>query len=78
MFLITYFFLLLKHCYETALFWADKLITLVDNSIRDLFTYLNCLYNCQQYQRALHLIKEKELHKVCFRFIYLLPFPGLN
>ena len=29
-----------------------------------MYTFIDCLYCCGQYQRALNIIKEKDLHKV--------------
>ena len=54
----------IKNCNETALFWADKINFLVKDSIKDLYIFIDCLYHCGQYQRALSIIKEKDFHKV--------------
>jgi hypothetical protein len=38
----------------------------IKDSIKDLYTFIDCLYCCGQYQRVLSIIKEKDLHKVLF------------
>ena len=59
------------HCYDTALFWADKINTLVKDSIKDLYVFIHCLYCCGQFQRGLSIIKEKDLHKKNLVFRYM-------
>lgn len=59
------------HCYDTALFWADKVNILTKDSLKDFYMFIHCLYCCGQYQRALNLIKDTDLHKRNLLFRYL-------
>lgn len=57
---------------ETALFWADKVVTLTENP-RDIYWQAKCMYHLKHYHRAVHLLKSKKLDKVrCYMFIYIL------
>ena len=50
-----------KQLYDTALFWADKALTLSDGDITDLSVYTQALYHCGQYQRAVHVLQSNPL-----------------
>ena len=45
-----------KQLYESAQFWADKVLTLSDGDPSDLATYGQVLYNRGHYQRAAHIL----------------------
>ncbi|RNA05744.1 cell division cycle 16 -like protein [Brachionus plicatilis] len=61
----------MRHCYDTALFWADKICVLEKDSIKDLYTFIHCLFCCGQYQRALNIIKDRDLNQknILFRYV---------
>ncbi len=50
-----------KQLYSTALYWADKAFSLSDGALGDLERYVQALYQCQQYQRASHVLHESGL-----------------
>lgn len=50
-----------KQMYDTAVFWADKAFTLSSGDINDLCTYVQALYLCAQYQRAIHTLQTNPL-----------------
>ncbi len=50
-----------RQLYDTALFWADKALTLSNGDVNDLATYTQTLYLCGQYQRAIHLLQTHPL-----------------
>ncbi|KAL8573823.1 hypothetical protein ACOMHN_019096 [Nucella lapillus] len=56
-----------KHHYETALFWADKLVTLSEafsssqDAVEDMFWYAQTLYHTGQYHRAATVLRNKKL-----------------
>ncbi|KAK2165875.1 hypothetical protein NP493_1345g00047 [Ridgeia piscesae] len=60
-----------KHQYESALFWAEKAVTLSNGKTSDLFWYAQTMYLTGQYHRAAHLIKSHELDKkyLCARYL---------
>ncbi|XP_052785133.1 cell division cycle protein 16 homolog isoform X1 [Mya arenaria] len=60
-----------KHDYESALFWSDKLVTLSNGNVDDVYWYAQCLYLIGQYHRAAHCILRKKLHKnhLCCRYL---------
>ncbi|KAK3783246.1 hypothetical protein RRG08_022006 [Elysia crispata] len=51
-----------KHHYESAIFWADKLVDLSD-AVEDLFWYAQTMYYTGQYHRAIHLLNSRKLIK---------------
>jgi hypothetical protein len=59
------------HCYDTALFWADKVNVLCKDSLKDFYMFVHCLYCCGQYQRALNLVKDNDLHRRNSLFRYI-------
>eukprot|EP00731_Ephydatia_muelleri_P000468 Em0001g468a len=46
-----------KQLYESAQFWADKVLTLSDGDPSDLATYGQVLYSRGHYQRAAHILE---------------------
>lgn len=46
-----------KQLYSTALYWADKALSLSQGDANDLAAYVQALYNSGQYQRAVHKLK---------------------
>lgn len=50
-----------KHLYDTALFWADKALTLSKGDLNDLATYAQTLCLSGQYHRATHLLETHPL-----------------
>ncbi|KAL3846820.1 hypothetical protein ACJMK2_017774 [Sinanodonta woodiana] len=52
-----------KHHYESALFWADKIASLSNGAVEDVYWYAQTLYLTHQYHRASHLIRSKNLDK---------------
>lgn len=52
-----------QHIYNSALFWADKVVALTENA-RDIYWLAQCMYLLKQYHRAAHLLRTKNLEKV--------------
>ncbi|XP_033637648.1 cell division cycle protein 16 homolog [Asterias rubens] len=52
-----------KHQYESAHFWADKLVSLSDADVVDVYWLAQTLYLTGQYHRAAHLLQSKKLDK---------------
>lgn len=52
-----------KHQYESALFWADKIVSLSNGNPDDVYWYAQTLYLTGQYHRASQLLKSKKLDK---------------
>lgn len=50
-----------KHLYKTALFWADKAVTLSNGDVQDVYWLAQTLFLSGQYQRAIHALKGREL-----------------
>eukprot|EP00928_Gymnodinium_smaydae_P016962 TRINITY_DN16441_c0_g1_i1.p1 TRINITY_DN16441_c0_g1~~TRINITY_DN16441_c0_g1_i1.p1 ORF type:complete len:594 (+),score=94.57 TRINITY_DN16441_c0_g1_i1:91-1872(+) len=46
-----------KHLYSTAVFYADKLLSL-SNGAEDLYTLAECYFKNREYKRVLHLLKK--------------------
>ncbi|XP_022248767.1 cell division cycle protein 16 homolog isoform X2 [Limulus polyphemus] len=60
-----------KHHYHTALFWADKVVSLNNGDCQDIFWLAHCLFLTEQYHRAAYCIKSQNLHKVDLGCRYL-------
>ncbi|XP_024081124.1 cell division cycle protein 16 homolog isoform X2 [Cimex lectularius] len=54
---------LTKQMYSSALFWADKVVSLSDGEPRDVYWLAQCMYLLKQYHRAALLIKNRQLEK---------------
>ncbi|PAA48523.1 hypothetical protein BOX15_Mlig003590g3, partial [Macrostomum lignano] len=48
--------------YKSAAFWADKLVSLSRGQPKDVYNYCQCLYLTKQYHRAIHHLKQRQLH----------------
>ena len=46
----------LKHMHDTALFWAEKALTLSSGDSTDLYTFAEILFVSGQFQRAIHVL----------------------
>jgi len=46
-----------KHLYTTAIFYADKLVSL-NREVEDLYTLAECYFKNRDYRRVLHLLKK--------------------
>ncbi|GAB6028590.1 anaphase promoting complex subunit cdc16 [Chamberlinius hualienensis] len=53
-----------SHHYASALFWADKLLSLTNNDVYDVFMFSRCLLLTKQFQRAAHVIESRNLDKL--------------
>ncbi|XP_033127040.1 cell division cycle protein 16 homolog [Anneissia japonica] len=52
-----------KHQYESAVFWADKVVTISKDALADVYMHAQALYLTKQYHRAAHVLKSRDLHK---------------
>lgn len=52
-----------KHQYESAVFWADKAVSLSTGAVDDVYWYAQSLYLTGQYHRASHLLRSRKLDK---------------
>jgi len=50
------------HQYSSALYWADKLVTLSISNPKDMHMLAHCLLLTKQYHRASHLVVSNKLH----------------
>ncbi|XP_072179997.1 cell division cycle protein 16 homolog [Diadema setosum] len=53
-----------KHQYDSAVFWADKAVTLSKGDPEDVYMLAQSLYLTRQYHRAAHLIRNRRLDKL--------------
>ncbi|XP_014232133.1 cell division cycle protein 16 homolog [Trichogramma pretiosum] len=51
------------HLYSAALFWADKVLSLSNENLKDVCVLAQCMYLTKQYHRAAHLIRSRGLEK---------------
>ncbi|KAK7090544.1 cell division cycle protein 16 homolog isoform X2 [Littorina saxatilis] len=60
-----------KHHYESALFWADKIVSLSGGAVEDIYWYAQTLYHTGQYHRAATLLCSRKLdrHYAACRFL---------
>lgn len=49
--------------YESAAFWADKVVFLSKNNENDVFMQATCFYRLSEYHRASYCISSRNLHK---------------
>jgi len=47
-----------KHLYVTAIFYADKLVSLSQHAPDDLYTLAECYFKNREYRRVLHLLRK--------------------
>lgn len=52
-----------KHLYKTAVFWAEKAMSLSNNELQDVYWYAQALFYTKQYQRAVHALISRGLHE---------------
>ena len=52
-----------KHLYKTALFWAEKAMSLSNNDLQDVYWFAQALFYTKQYQRAAHTLTSRGLHE---------------
>jgi anaphase-promoting complex subunit 6 len=52
-----------KHLYKTALFWAEKAMSLSNNELQDVYWFAQALFYTKQYQRAVHALTSRGLHE---------------
>ncbi|XP_058792330.1 cell division cycle protein 16 homolog [Phymastichus coffea] len=60
------------HLYSAALFWADKVLSLSKENLKDVCVLAQCMYLMKQYHRAAHLIRSRGLEKKHVMCHYLL------
>lgn len=60
-----------KSNYETALFWADKAVTLSQSTPQDTYLLVQSMYHVNQFDRAAKLIESKKYYEKYFIFRYL-------
>ena len=52
-----------KHLYKTALFWAEKAMSLSNDEFQDVYWFAQALFYTKQYQRAVHVLTSRGLHE---------------
>ncbi|GAB1609472.1 hypothetical protein Ahia01_001232900 [Argonauta hians] len=52
-----------NHQYDSAVFWADKAVSLSNGVVEDIYWYAQALYLTGQYHRASHLLRSRKLDK---------------
>eukprot|EP00897_Mesotaenium_endlicherianum_P010380 jgi/Mesen1/9370/ME000610S08680 len=62
---------LAKHLHSSAIFFADKLVTLSEHTPDDIYLLAQSYYLGQHYKRALHLLRQENLLTAGQRFQYL-------
>lgn len=60
-----------NHQYQSALFWADKIVSFSNRSTEDLFWFAQCLFLTKQYHRAATCIRSQKLYKTDLSCAYL-------
>ncbi|KAL5004197.1 hypothetical protein ScPMuIL_017653 [Solemya velum] len=60
-----------EHQYKSALFWADKVVSLSNGAVEDVYWYAQCLYHTGQYHRASHVICSRKLDRTELACRYL-------
>uniref|UniRef100_A0A8C4N4F7 Cell division cycle 16 homolog (S. cerevisiae) n=1 Tax=Eptatretus burgeri TaxID=7764 RepID=A0A8C4N4F7_EPTBU len=53
-----------QHQYQSALFWADKVACLSQEDVKDVYRLAQCHFLMEQYHRAAHLLRSRNLDKV--------------
>ena len=51
--------------YQTALYWAEKAVTVSNGQVEDVYLLAKCMHFCTQYHRAANLITSLKLDQVC-------------
>ncbi|XP_046848454.1 cell division cycle protein 16 homolog [Xenia sp. Carnegie-2017] len=52
-----------QHLYPTALFWAEKAMSLSNNELQDVYWFCQALFYTKQYDRAVHALTSRGLHE---------------
>ncbi|XP_028403874.1 cell division cycle protein 16 homolog [Dendronephthya gigantea] len=52
-----------KHLYKTALFWAEKAMSLSNDELQDVYWFAQALFYTKQYERAVHALISRGLHE---------------
>lgn len=60
-----------KHLHSSAVFFADKLVTLSEHNPADVYLLAQSYYLSSQFRRALHLLRHENLLSASLRFKYL-------
>ncbi len=60
-----------QHQDVSALYWADKALSLSNGALEDIIVYIQCLYACQEYKRAIHYLESSALLQQCSTLRYL-------
>lgn len=60
-----------RHCYKTALFWADKVASLSKYEAEDVYNLTQCMFCTGEYERAAIFIRKRGLHEKFNAFRYL-------
>lgn len=63
--------LMSKHLYSSAIFYADKLVTLSDSDQSDMYLLAQAYFLSKQYRRAVNLVTKEDLFTLSNRFKYL-------
>ena len=59
------------HLYKTALFWADKSLSLSNGDIQDVYWFAQTLFLTDQFQRAAHVLKSRGVVQTTLACKYL-------
>uniref|UniRef100_T1JHN4 peptidylprolyl isomerase n=1 Tax=Strigamia maritima TaxID=126957 RepID=T1JHN4_STRMM len=60
-----------RHQYQTALYWADKVASLSNGEVQDIYWLAQCLYLTKQYHRASHCLRSRQFDEVYLSCQYL-------
>lgn len=52
-----------KHLYKTALYWAEKAMSLSNNELQDVYWFAQALFQTRQFERAAHALTSRGLHE---------------
>lgn len=57
--------------YNTALYWAEKVVTLGDNDAKDVYWLAQCMFLLREYHRAAHIIRSRGLEHTNLSCLHL-------
>lgn len=60
-----------QHLYDSAVFWADKLVTMSGNDAEDVYRLAQAYYLAGLHQRAMHAVQQAGLLQQHDKFRYL-------
>ena len=49
--------------YRSAVFWSDKIVSLSNGQTDDVYQQAICFFHLNEFHRAIHCIKSRNLHK---------------